>query len=83
MMDTWDEARRLAGLLNWCQAPSLAHSFVPEVPMHRLLRRGRPRAISPSAAVSPGLPESSAAGGALEVARGGSPVAEAAGLRAV
>ena len=31
MTDTWDEARRLAGLLNWCQAPSLAHSFVPEV----------------------------------------------------
>jgi hypothetical protein len=23
MTDTWDEARRLAGLLNWCHAPSL------------------------------------------------------------
>jgi len=23
MTDTWDEARRLAGLLNWCRAPSL------------------------------------------------------------
>src|SRR5688572_26643831 len=31
MTDTWDEARRLAGLLNWCQAPSLARSFVPRV----------------------------------------------------
>jgi hypothetical protein len=31
MTDTWDEARRLAGLLNWCQAPSLARSFVPGV----------------------------------------------------
>ena len=30
MTDTWDEARRLAGLLNWCHAPSLAHSLVPE-----------------------------------------------------
>jgi hypothetical protein len=47
MTDTWDEARQLAGLLNWCHAPSLVeppgspgtarranrrtHSFVPEV----------------------------------------------------
>jgi hypothetical protein len=23
MTDTWEEARRLAGLLNWCRAPSL------------------------------------------------------------
>ena len=23
MTDTWDEARRLAGLLNWCHAPAL------------------------------------------------------------
>jgi hypothetical protein len=23
MTDTWEEARRLAGLLNWCHAPSL------------------------------------------------------------
>ncbi len=23
MTDSWDEARRLAGLLNWCHAPSL------------------------------------------------------------
>jgi hypothetical protein len=23
MTDTWDDARRLAGLLNWCHAPSL------------------------------------------------------------
>jgi hypothetical protein len=30
MTDTWDDARRLAGLLNWCHAPSLAHSLVPE-----------------------------------------------------
>jgi hypothetical protein len=27
MTDTWDEARRLAGLLNWCHAPSLAQPF--------------------------------------------------------
>src|SRR5688572_2934882 len=26
MTDTWDEARRLAGLLNWCHVPSLAKS---------------------------------------------------------
>jgi hypothetical protein len=25
MTDTWDEARRLAGLLNWCRAPGLGH----------------------------------------------------------
>ena len=31
MTDTWDEARGLAGLLNWCHAPSLAHSLVHEV----------------------------------------------------
>lgn len=31
MTATWDEARGLAGLLNWCQAPSLAGSLVPEV----------------------------------------------------
>jgi hypothetical protein len=24
MTDTWDQARRLAGLLNWCHAPTLA-----------------------------------------------------------
>jgi hypothetical protein len=29
MTDTWDEARRLAGLLNWCHAPSLVER-VPE-----------------------------------------------------
>jgi hypothetical protein len=32
MTDTWDEARRLAGLLNWCHAPSSLHSLVPRVP---------------------------------------------------
>lgn len=26
MTDTWDEASRLAGLLNWCHVPSLAES---------------------------------------------------------
>jgi hypothetical protein len=31
MTDTWDDARRLAGLLNWCHAPSLAHPLVLEV----------------------------------------------------
>jgi hypothetical protein len=32
MTDTWDEARRLAGLLNWCHAPSSLHSLAPKVP---------------------------------------------------
>lgn len=32
MTDTWDEARRLAGLLNWCHAPSSLHSHTPKVP---------------------------------------------------
>ena len=29
MTETWDEARRLAGLLNWCHAPSLPSPFRP------------------------------------------------------
>ncbi len=32
MTDTWDEARRLAGLLNWCRAPSSLHSLAPNAP---------------------------------------------------
>ncbi len=34
MTETWDEARQLAGLLNWCHAPSLpsARPSVSQVP---------------------------------------------------
>jgi hypothetical protein len=28
MMDTWDQARQLAGLLNWCDAPAINHQPV-------------------------------------------------------
>ena len=43
MTDTWDEARRLAGLLNWCRAPSL----LSRSPVHRGHSRGcRPERVA-------------------------------------
>jgi hypothetical protein len=40
MTDTWDEARQLAGLLNWCHAPSLVERPDPGLEPSSLGRVG-------------------------------------------
>jgi hypothetical protein len=49
MTDTWDEARRLAGLLNWCRAPSLLSRSQPALrtlPAKRRLNPAVSRALT-------------------------------------
>ena len=65
MTDTWDEARRLAGLLNWCNAPSLARSFVPTArsPHSSPVANPEERTFRASAILRLDLPESPATPG--------------------
>jgi len=69
MTDTWDEARRLAGLLNWCHAPSLAHSLVPKMSHAPAVSRFDPARVVPS--ISPLLAGVAAATPSPKRLRGG------------
>src|ERR1043165_5671974 len=53
MTDTWDAARRRAGLLNWCTVPSLSSTFVPGVPCTRCVAVQACRSIPPPPAPAP------------------------------
>ncbi len=53
MTDTWDEARRLAGLLNWCRAPSLLSRSPPAPRTWRPVQALSPAIVTPSAARGP------------------------------